>query len=186
MPDRKLLEQIWDGAVAVADPGARGPVAQAIAARLPVATVVLTIRGGAAGPRILPESHELMPDLALGDVLAEELDVHVPYGAFVVLEGSEFSKGDTLGEQYIEWLLDVALLDLANLADVTCTAAEDEAALEMARFRAGSAASLGALFKDHRLGRRFTRMTAAEDDRFEAWPVPQGRNATPRPRRAAG
>lgn len=81
-----LLEQIWGGSVTAWGEGEKGEIARGIAALLPVETVCVSNAAPHAGPRVLPEATELLPGLSLGDVLAEELGISVPFGAVVVFE----------------------------------------------------------------------------------------------------
>lgn len=81
-----LLEQIWSGAVTVWRDGEKGEIARGISALLPVETICLANAGPHRAPRVLPEATELLPGLSLGDVLAEELGLTVPFGAVVVFE----------------------------------------------------------------------------------------------------
>ena len=81
-----LLEQIWGGAVSAWKSGEKGDIARGIAALLPVETICLSNAAPHLAPRILPESTELSPGLCLGDVLAEELGLTVPFGAVIVFE----------------------------------------------------------------------------------------------------
>ena len=54
-------------------------------ALLPVRTVCLAAATGVDRVAVLTDEIEVMPDLPLGDVLAEELSIDVPYGALILL-----------------------------------------------------------------------------------------------------
>ncbi len=81
-----LLEQIWSGAVTVWRDGEKGEIARGVSTLLAVETICLANAEPHRAPRVLPEATELLPGLSLGDVLAEELGVTVPFGAVVVFE----------------------------------------------------------------------------------------------------
>lgn len=85
MQSSNLLEAIWRGDVACAgdsDTGAR--FGRLLDALVPMRRIGL-LRGDRAGGQILPEQTELLPALALGDVIEEELSVATPHGALVVI-----------------------------------------------------------------------------------------------------
>ncbi|WP_102223643.1 hypothetical protein [Acidimangrovimonas sediminis] len=86
MTKKLLLEQIWNGSVSAWPTGEKGDIARGIAALLPVQTVCVDNAAPHGVPRVLPEATELLPGLTLGDVLAEELGIEVPFGALVVFE----------------------------------------------------------------------------------------------------
>ena len=85
MQSSNLLEAIWRGDIACAensDTGVR--FGRLLAALMPMPRIGL-MRGDRAGGQILPEQTELMPALALGDVIEEELSLATPQGALVVI-----------------------------------------------------------------------------------------------------
>ncbi|GAA6209915.1 hypothetical protein NBRC116601_32080 [Cognatishimia sp. WU-CL00825] len=68
---------------------------------LPVIT--LTSKRDLSQPIAMMESAEVLPGISLGDVLAEELGLDVPYGALVLVQPQGFSdakdySGNRLGE----------------------------------------------------------------------------------------
>lgn len=85
MQSSDLLEAIWRGDIACAgssDTEARfGLILDAM---LPMRRIGLQ-RGDRPAGQILPEQTELMPALALGDVIEEELELAAPHGALVVI-----------------------------------------------------------------------------------------------------
>lgn len=86
-----------------------------LAELLPVRVVCLTAICELGETRVLSDETELEPALSLGDVLAEELSLDIPYGTLVVIEpaggrGEEDAAGtlsDRLGEIVGEVLLGV-------------------------------------------------------------------------------
>ncbi|MCP1169808.1 hypothetical protein NHG85_14935, partial [Limimaricola sp. ASW11-118] len=86
MQSSDLLEAIWRGDIACAedsDGGARlGAILDALA---PMRRIGLARGGHGAGAQILPEQTELLPALALGDVIEEELAMEAPQGALVMI-----------------------------------------------------------------------------------------------------
>lgn len=84
MRTEEVLRSIWQGDVRPGD----GTAARGFARSFEdiVQTRVLPLRiAGPETPVVMAEDAELMPALPLGDVLAEELGLDVPYGTLVVL-----------------------------------------------------------------------------------------------------
>lgn len=85
MRTENLLRLIWQGDVrAAADAKAHG-FARAFQDIVQARMLVLSCGGGVTRPVVMAEDVELMPALPLGDVLAEELGLDVPYGTLVVM-----------------------------------------------------------------------------------------------------
>ncbi len=81
----ELLRLIWqDGVTFGAEPEMRA-FGGALSEIVPVGTQPLLLRGGHGKPMLLADDVELMPALPLGDVLAEELSLDLPYGTLVAL-----------------------------------------------------------------------------------------------------
>ncbi|PYE84364.1 hypothetical protein [Pseudoroseicyclus aestuarii] len=80
-----LLELVWQGALRPSSGAAEQRAQRMLEAVLPVRTISLTASRGMTAAYVQPENIELMPALSLGDVLAEELDLEVPYGALVAI-----------------------------------------------------------------------------------------------------
>lgn len=81
-----LLELIWQGGLRPAEGPGAARMTRLLRALLPVRTICLTAAAGIDRTRVLTEDSELMPALPLGDVLAEELGLEVPYGVLVVID----------------------------------------------------------------------------------------------------
>ncbi len=65
--------------------------------------ITLTSKGDLPQPIAMMESAEVLPGTSLGDVLAEELGLDVPYGALVLVQPQGFAaakdySGNRLGE----------------------------------------------------------------------------------------
>ncbi len=109
MVRKSLLESIWDGSITALPAGADCRIAREITrlVRVPVLSL------GASRPmgdlRVWPEALELMPGVTLGDVLAEELGLDVPYGALVVVEATEGAAAGRMDLREIEALIDRAM-----------------------------------------------------------------------------
>lgn len=80
-----ILEQIWQGAIRPAGAAESKRVRRIFQAMVPTKTLFLQGPVGAARANVYQDDMELMPELALGDVLVEELSVEVPYGSLVVV-----------------------------------------------------------------------------------------------------
>ncbi|TMV85816.1 hypothetical protein FGG78_20440 [Thioclava sp. BHET1] len=113
-----------------------------IEALLPVRTITLRSAVAIGGICVLPESTELMPGLSLGDVLAEELDLSVPYGVLIVIEESADLVDGEIGDHQIDGLLERVMEELGAAGAPDLAAAR----LPVAPF---------AGFRDHRLNARF-------------------------------
>ncbi len=85
MQSSDLLEAIWRGDIACAgDSDTEARFGLILDAMLPMRRVALQ-RGDGLGGQVMSEQAELMPALALGDVIEEELELVAPYGALVVI-----------------------------------------------------------------------------------------------------
>jgi len=85
MQNTKLLESIWKGDVFAAKSGKCQEVARLLGLILPLRTVPLSAKSGVSRSCIVSENIELLPEIHLGDVLAEELGADVPFGAMIVI-----------------------------------------------------------------------------------------------------
>jgi hypothetical protein len=86
MKECELLELIWSGAVASRDANSMSPLARVLDALLVVPTIALVSSGVHHHPVAMVEGNELLPGATLGDVLTEELGIHVPRDAIVLIE----------------------------------------------------------------------------------------------------
>ena len=108
-----LLAQIWGGAIEL-DAGAEpsGLVAL-LSSMMSVPLVVLSTDTELDRPYAFMEMTEVMDGVILGDVLAEELELEVPYGAMILVEPKGFFEksmsGGALGQ-----ILGLVLMDVAH------------------------------------------------------------------------
>ncbi|WP_143595150.1 hypothetical protein [Thioclava sp. DLFJ4-1] len=89
MKNNDLLAQIWEGSVTQTSSGAGSQGSLVAAALLPAHSVLLRSTRTDASLLVLPEAEELLPGISLGDILAEELGIEVPYGSLVVIEPTQ-------------------------------------------------------------------------------------------------
>lgn len=151
MLKRSLLEGIWDGSITALPSGERGQIAQVIERMIPVPAICLTGVEPIGDIRILPECTELLSGVSLGDVLAEELGVEVPYGALVIFEARNADVSLAVDPHYIERLIDQALRDM-----VLILAMEPQASVAASLALERSSRPLMG-FRDHGLNARFFR-----------------------------
>lgn len=157
MHKKHVLEGIWNGSIVALPPGRKGRIAQMIAGIAPVATVCLTSSGPLEEFHVLPEAVELMPGASLGDVIAEELGIEVPYGALVVLEHVSDQAVEPIDIHQVECVLDRVLHDL-----LVASGGAREAAKKPAAVRPATAG-----FRDGGLNERFFRRgDAVAEDRL--------------------
>ena len=107
---RRILEMIWQQAVQPMTAPESARLKPLLDALLPMPVVALKTGVGDARVLVLPDETELMPALPLGDVIAEEMALDVPYGALVVTCDAEavslpldyaalsFDLGNALGQ----------------------------------------------------------------------------------------
>jgi hypothetical protein len=86
MKECELLELIWGGAVTSRDANSMSPLARILDALLVVPMIALVSNGGHHSPVAMVESIELLPGATLGDVLTEELGLHMPRDAIILIE----------------------------------------------------------------------------------------------------
>ncbi len=141
----RLLEGIWSGSITARPASDPGPISRAVAEIVKIPTISLTGTTRLAGLRMLPESTELLPGLSLGDVLAEELGLDVPYGAIVIFEAeNDVEPIDTAQlRTLVEWALLEVLMPVRSGSGTPGASARE----------IGSVAR--ALFQDESLNARF-------------------------------
>ncbi len=95
MTHRRVLELIWQGDIRPATgPGARR-IQRALGALLPLHTVSLVAGYGIDRSLVLSDETELLPELPLSDVLAEELSIDMPAGSLVVIGNADLLSEHT-------------------------------------------------------------------------------------------
>jgi hypothetical protein len=93
MGNRGLLELVWQSVISPSEGPRAQHIERLLAELLPVRVIGLTACCELGETRVLTDETELEPALALGDVLAEELSLDVPYGTLVVIESAR-GRGD--------------------------------------------------------------------------------------------
>ena len=112
MTNSLLLDLAWQGALRPASGAAEHRVQHMLAAVLPVTTISLTATRGLTETLVQPEEIELMPALSLGDVLAEELGLDLPYGILVAISpaNATFQDDDASLSHHVGILVGTAIL----------------------------------------------------------------------------
>lgn len=88
-----VLGALWSGKVRAIENNEAKTFCSMFRALFPARSIILAIEEGALVERVLLDDTEVMPALTLGDVIAEELNLNVPYGAAIV-----FVPGDALAD----------------------------------------------------------------------------------------
>lgn len=81
---KTLLHAIWTGEVAPVPSHQKHALFDLLEVLFKARMVLIEVPEGPLCGKVLQETAELMPDLPLGDILEEELDLSVPVGAIVV------------------------------------------------------------------------------------------------------
>ncbi|MDG4648659.1 hypothetical protein P6F26_09385 [Roseibacterium sp. SDUM158017] len=111
MPFRNdVLSVLWSGKGTAVSEDEAGVFGMLFRAFFPARSILVGVADGALGERVLLDDTEVMPSLSLGDVLAEELNIIVPYGTPIVFvpraalhEGAPRElRGETLGRIYAQ------------------------------------------------------------------------------------
>lgn len=79
-----------------------------------VPLVVLQSDADMDRPFAFMETSEVMEGVILGDVLAEELEIEVPYGAMILVEPKGFFDNKTLSGSALGQILGLILMDIAH------------------------------------------------------------------------
>jgi hypothetical protein len=111
----RLLELIWQGDIRPATGHRTTRLERALGALLPLRIVSLGASTGVDRRRVLTDDAEVMPDLPLGDVLAEELDLDVPQGALIVISDDRLVQGQVTDD---EMSYDAGIIVAETLIDV--------------------------------------------------------------------
>jgi hypothetical protein len=113
MNGRKLVELIWGGDMELREADSMSPLARLLDAFLVVPTITLVANAGLHRPVAMAEGDELMAGASLGDILAEELGIHIPSDAIVLIEPAAMAdatevSGTDLGRELGNILLSMA------------------------------------------------------------------------------
>lgn len=115
MRSSTLLESIWKGDVLTSKSNMCQEVTRLLGLILPLRTVPLSAKSGISRSCIVSEQIELLPEVLLGDVVAEELSADVPYGAMIVIF-KEQDWSDTINQTDVSFELGLLIGDtLLNL-----------------------------------------------------------------------
>ncbi len=99
MPQERFIELIWQGDIAAASGAGASRFQRALGALLPLRIVSLAATAGVERRQIMAEATSLMPELSLGDVLAEELGIDVPFGALVLVSEATLLRREVLDDE---------------------------------------------------------------------------------------
>lgn len=99
MRQERFLELIWQGDIDVAQGAGANRLHRGLSALLPLRIVTLAAAAGVDRRRIMPDSTEMMQDLPLGDVLAEELGINVPAGSLVVVSDAALMSRQVMDDE---------------------------------------------------------------------------------------
>lgn len=168
MRNGQLLELIWQGSITTSRSKSTQRMAGLLKALLPLRAVHLRAKAGIDRVCVMLDETELMPALPLGDVLAEELALEVPYGTIVVIteedqqivqmtdEDMSYNLGIVVGSTLLDvisrgvfplqressalYIMGCSYHNMANGSGL------QHLGLKPINFRAGLAASLGAFW----------------------------------------
>lgn len=172
MTHDKLLEDIWVGNIQAARGSDAMTLSRQMRALVPVHHVSLTARTGVDRVAVMLDDAELLPALPLGDVVAEELGLDVPYGALVILReagaaGDVSHDAGMLVGEILLMALRSGLFPMERETDALYVMARSydrlaeasgfrHVGLNAREFRTGLAASLGAYWSGARTSRAET------------------------------
>jgi hypothetical protein len=78
-----VLSVLWSGRASAVGDGEAVTFARLLRALSPVRAVLVATESGALEERVLLDDVEIMPSLTIGDIMAEELNLQVPYGTVI-------------------------------------------------------------------------------------------------------
>lgn len=116
MDNDALLSQIWGGAIELDASQSPSALAGLLTSMISVPLVVLHSDAQFERPVAFMEAAEVMDGVILGDVLAEELGLEIPYGVMILIEPRDFYNQRVLSGSNLGELLGLALLDVAHPA----------------------------------------------------------------------
>lgn len=129
MDNEALLSQIWGGAISLTPDAKPSGLSAMLTAMISAPLVVLESKAPLDRPYAAMETVELMEGVSFGDVLAEELELEVPYGAMILIEPEGFFEMQSISGAKLGELLGLALLDVAHLNAPLNAGAQDAAGL---------------------------------------------------------
>ena len=126
MEYEQLLTQIWGGAIEIDRSADKTALSALVTSLVSVPVVALTSTADLKRPVAVMESSDLMDGVSLGDILAEELGIEVPYGAMVLIQPKSAAQGTDLSAKKLGEFLGRVLLDVAIPNDPIATPAISE------------------------------------------------------------
>lgn len=109
-----LLAQIWGGSIAYDEAKEPSSLTALLTSMVGVPLVVLECDAETDRPYAFMETTEVMEGVILGDVLAEELELEVPYGAMILIEPRGFFENRVMSGSNLGELLGLTLMDVAH------------------------------------------------------------------------
>lgn len=109
-----LIGQIWGGTLTVEAEQGASPLAAVLGSLMDVPVVTLASDVEKTRPFAVMEETEVLPGASLGDVLAEELSIDIPYGALVLVQPKDFTKAQDLSGQKLGEIIGHIILEMAQ------------------------------------------------------------------------
>lgn len=129
MYSKTILEALWRGDLAEAGGGGAIRIGSALEAILPVRAAFLESRDPATVEiQVMSEATLILPDLSLGDLLAEEIDLFVPDQCLVFIVPQRFLRPDCTAKVLSDALGSAVAKSLIDMAEICFSSADDEAA----------------------------------------------------------
>jgi hypothetical protein len=113
MQNNFLLEQIWCRRIKVRNVNNISYLGSILEVLLATKVVSLIDENEHSAPYALSERSQLLPDVLLGDVLFEEMDLEVPANAIILVESAAFSEGESYDSRQLGDALASVLMDVA-------------------------------------------------------------------------
>ncbi|MDC0739453.1 hypothetical protein N6L24_14285 [Cognatishimia sp. SS12] len=135
MERRELAAQIWGGAISEEETKIVSPLCGVLGSLMNAPVIPLALQSDGALPHAFLEATEVLPGVSLGDMLAEELALDIPYGAVILLQPRGFAcvqdySGAKLGEILGQVVLNMS--QESRLADADAAEFEHLGALAQA------------------------------------------------------
>lgn len=114
MVRKEILEQIWGNDLVAATKAETTPLTGILASLTKLPVVTLSSGHEAARPFALLEDTEVLEGVSLGDVLSEELNLEVPFGALILVQPKDFDLGFDVSAQKLGEVLGAILLEMSQ------------------------------------------------------------------------
>lgn len=109
-----VIGQIWGGDLSEDCNAQEAPLAGLLGSLMDVPVVTLSSEAKMERPIAMMEETEVLPGATLGDVLAEELSIEVPFGALVLIQPKSFAKSQDLSGQKLGEILGHIILEMTQ------------------------------------------------------------------------